>query len=81
VIDVGKIAYLYTFHSQVAETLCNIEFWPDIILSFDAHAHALHITGTKGTLMVDLTEGELRDMLCARGGSAGFVSERLRSVC
>ncbi len=36
-IELRKIAYLHTFHSQVAETLCDIDYWLDIIISFDAH--------------------------------------------
>lgn len=32
-----KTAYLHTFHSQVATTLLNVDYLPDIIISFDSH--------------------------------------------
>lgn len=35
--DLSKTVYVHTFHSQVPETLINLDIDPDVIFSFDTH--------------------------------------------
>ena len=36
----SKTAYVHTFHSQVPETILALDYYPDIIFSFDSHVDA-----------------------------------------
>lgn len=64
----SKVAYLHTFHSQVAETLLNVDFWPDIILSFDAHVDSN--MGVRQTL--DTFPPDIR-LIALRGSAHTYI--------